>query len=315
MESKYSQLLRQYQELKSVCDAALADKEHDRQQIDRLLEENEDLRNQLSPSPAPINIHISDFAKTIFSRMPAMLNTISLFAHKNQNFETDVEVRTSVHKMSGKPPQANPDQGVAFQCVDPGIYEAFFIVGVSKSSLGSLNQPNPRILFEYPEEGNSISTSAKRVIPEFCFPSPIEIKELSNRCSSSEMNEILYGPMPHRSKSTYIFTLRSDECLDETNRLTIPNNTREELYVLVERVNEVVASADDSTLWVVPKCYCIASYIPIFELHHEIISNLQILKRLQRMEEFSLSGEFSPIEDVIEDQINLLSSYQECDSI
>lgn len=72
---------------------------------------------------------------------------------------------------------------------------------------------------------------------------------------------------------------------------------------------------DQESQLVMPKCYCIASYIPIFELHYEIIANLQVLKRLQRMEEFMSTGSLTVIEKLSDEQIGLLESYSNCDSI
>lgn len=212
LESKYKELLSDHKNLQKNHEEMLKGKREDLVQIENLKAENEALKKQvnvdtLTEQP---NIKISDFAKTIFSRMPEMIKTLSIFSQRIEVVETEPEIRSSV-RMSGKPPQARPDHGIQFECTDPGIYEAFFIIGASKTS------NIPSILFEYPFENSSIATAAKRVLPEFCFPSSIEVKELNNRCSSSELNKILYGQSPHRSRSTYVFTIRSEELLDEFN--------------------------------------------------------------------------------------------------
>lgn len=68
-------------------------------------------------------------------------------------------------------------------------------------------------------------------------------------------------------------------------------------------------SENNEAGWIVPKCYCIASYIPIFELHYQILFHLLKLKGNNRIEK--------PAEDKLffDNEIDLLASYSECEEI
>ncbi|CAG9310299.1 unnamed protein product [Blepharisma stoltei] len=320
-KNKYRQLSREYHQLenehnllKQNYELSLQGRLQDAEQIKSLRRETKKLkkmlRNSQELSPPELSSQaINDFAKTIFTRRPNINSLFSTLRGEDHNSPiSSPSGLTPIHKMSDKPSPANADEGIADAYSDPGIYEAFFLVGVTKSDLGNPNV-KPSILFEYPEESSSISDAIRHVIPDFCFPSQIEMTQLTF-AKSSEYASILFSQASNRRPNCYIFTLRSEEYEDIDVWRGIPNYSKDALYILCVQIDDIEMGENNELGWLVPKCYCIASYIPIFELHFEILFSLLKLKGMSRSE--------NPIESlplICENEVELLRYYWECDEI
>jgi hypothetical protein len=92
---------------------------------------------------------------------------------------------------------------------------------------------------------------------------------------------VLYGQVPYkRNANCVIFTLRAEESLQECHP-DIPNSDQEVVYFVCVKFDDLITDSDGAE-WVVPKFYVIASFIPAFDLHYEVIVSLLLVKRLNR---------------------------------
>jgi hypothetical protein len=188
-----------------------------------------------------------------------------------------------------KTPQPTPDTGAESES-SSSLFEAFFVIGLKEVSLET--RPGESILFEYPAN-NSISKAMKNVFPNIAL-SRKEVKELKLTGSASEVNNLIFGQIPSkRNENCFIFTLRTEE-VDKDIELDLPNSNHEVVYFTCLVIDDIHQKEDIE--FIVSKSYCIASYVPAFELHYETLCSILFLKRLHRMNLMSESdvGEITP---------------------
>ncbi|XP_074341318.1 uncharacterized protein LOC141678813 [Apium graveolens] len=148
----------------------------------------------------------------------------------------------------------------------------------------------PEILFEYPP-GKRLPMSQKD-LAAFCFPNSVKARVLERTPSLSELNEIVFG-QEHLSTDdlSFVFSLKAAD-----------NST---LYGVCLLVKEIVqrpptsrtmlgASTPDSrsyegrsrVLTSAPRCYCVLTRAPFFELHYEMLKSIVTQERLTRITQF-----------------------------
>eukprot|EP00268_Persea_americana_P039413 TRINITY_DN389_c1_g1_i4.p1 TRINITY_DN389_c1_g1~~TRINITY_DN389_c1_g1_i4.p1 ORF type:complete len:803 (+),score=145.03 TRINITY_DN389_c1_g1_i4:716-3124(+) len=145
----------------------------------------------------------------------------------------------------------------------------------------------PQILFKYP--------SKKRLpmrvqdLPAFCFPGGVKARLMERTPSMSDLNEMVYG-QEHlcRDDSSFIFSLKVAD--------------HATLYGVCLHVQEIVQHPP-SILGVVsplsqpsgmrsrflvsaPRCYCILTRLPFFDLHYEMLNSIIAQERLERITQF-----------------------------
>ncbi|KAJ4952740.1 hypothetical protein NE237_029572 [Protea cynaroides] len=157
-------------------------------------------------------------------------------------------------------------------------------------SLSSQNlarvKPNiePQVLFVYPPE-KQLPLKYKDLL-SFCFPGGTEVHAVERTPSMSELNEILLG-QEHLKQSDLSFVFRLQVADDST------------LYgccVLVEEVVQqpsglISMMSDKQTfstslsrhILTTPRCYCILSRLPFFELHFAVLNSIFTEERLERL--------------------------------
>jgi hypothetical protein len=86
----------------------------------------------------------------------------------------------------------------------------------------------------------------------------------------------------------FVFTLKP---LEAQSSIQYP--TLDVLYFCCIVIEDI--SKFDSSDWIVPKCYCLASYFPLFDLHFQVLSKLLYMIRIRRMEE--LGGLTASVQD------------------
>eukprot|EP00271_Cylindrocystis_brebissonii_P004863 TRINITY_DN16781_c0_g1_i1.p1 TRINITY_DN16781_c0_g1~~TRINITY_DN16781_c0_g1_i1.p1 ORF type:complete len:740 (-),score=110.14 TRINITY_DN16781_c0_g1_i1:1248-3467(-) len=139
----------------------------------------------------------------------------------------------------------------------------------------------PKVLFKYPP-GKPLSL---RDLPAFCFPSGVEARVVRRSPSMSDFNEIVYGQAHMKcDDQSFVFLLKVTD-----------NVTLYGICVLVQEIvqrgpgllsmyaadafppstNKCVVSA--------PRCYCILTRLPFFELHFEMIHSVLAEERLDRI--------------------------------
>ncbi|XP_058101310.1 uncharacterized protein LOC131245702 isoform X2 [Magnolia sinica] len=145
----------------------------------------------------------------------------------------------------------------------------------------------PQILFKYPPR-KSLAIRLKD-LTAFCFPGGVKARMMERTPSMSDLNEIVYG-QEHLSRDdlSFIFSLK------------VANNPT--LYGVCLHVQEIV-QRPPSILGVVsplsqssgggsrflvsaPRCYCILTRVPFFELHYEMLNSIIAQERLERITEF-----------------------------
>ncbi|KAA8550691.1 hypothetical protein F0562_002375 [Nyssa sinensis] len=138
----------------------------------------------------------------------------------------------------------------------------------------SLPTSEPQILFKYPP-GKSLAMRLKD-IAAFCFPGGIKARVLERTPSLSDLNELVYG-QEHlgRDDLSFIFSLK------------VADNAT--LYGVCLHVQEIVqrppaifggsSPLNQSSglcsrfLVSAPRCYCVLTRVPFFELHYEMLNS------------------------------------------
>ncbi|GFQ08576.1 hypothetical protein PHJA_003001600 [Phtheirospermum japonicum] len=145
----------------------------------------------------------------------------------------------------------------------------------------------PEALFLYPP-GRKLPLRLKD-LTTFCFPGGVKARLLERTPSLSELNELVYGQEHlRRNDLSFIFSLK------------VAGNTT--LYGVCLHVEEVVqrppvlsgASSPLSQsslgcsrfLVSAPRCYCILTRVPFFELHYEMLNSIVAQERLNRITKF-----------------------------
>ncbi|XP_047335681.1 uncharacterized protein LOC124939224 [Impatiens glandulifera] len=145
----------------------------------------------------------------------------------------------------------------------------------------------PQILFKYPPR-KKLSLRSKDLVG-FCFPGGVKARVMEKTPSLSDLNVHVHG-QDHlgRDDSSFIFSLK------------VANNAT--LYGVCLHVQEIVqrppsllgSSSPVSHpsgrlsrfLVSAPRCYCLLTSVPFFELHYQMLNSLVALDRLNRITEF-----------------------------
>ena len=194
------------------------------------------------------------------------------------------------------------------------MFEEFFILGLTTPDT---KECKPQVLYQYPKLDYIQDSVQYKVIPDFCFPMGCTPYPLQLTSSGSALNEILYGREGlTRSGNFYIFTLKSDPKVTTTPS-SEPNYDQSVIYCVCLLTDELLITSDGQ--WIYPKCYCLASFQPCFELHYKVLTSLLAQKRLRRMSvvagsslsSSSLGRIMSPSEDISDNEIAILCDYHQ----
>ncbi|KAL8494449.1 hypothetical protein ACS0TY_025311 [Phlomoides rotata] len=144
----------------------------------------------------------------------------------------------------------------------------------------------PQVLFMYPPR-KKLPLRLKD-LAAFCFPGGVKARILERSPSLSELNELVYG-QEHlcRDDLAFIFSLK-----------VAGNQT---LYGVCLQVHEVVQRPPkygalkplsqslygcNRFLVSAPRCFCILTRVPFFELHYEMLNSIIAQERLNRITKF-----------------------------
>ncbi|XP_058749305.1 uncharacterized protein LOC131622297 isoform X2 [Vicia villosa] len=152
----------------------------------------------------------------------------------------------------------------------------------------------PQILFKYPSTKRM--TVRLKDLASFCFPGGVRAGLLERTPSLSELNELVYGQHLGRDDLSFIFTLKA---ADSTTLYGVCLHVPE----IVQRPPGILGTSSPSSfpsglcsrfLVSAPRCYCLLTKIPFFELHFEMLNSLIAQERLNRITQFvneiTLSG-------------------------
>ncbi|PON54584.1 DENN domain containing protein [Trema orientale] len=144
----------------------------------------------------------------------------------------------------------------------------------------------PQILFKYPP-GKKIVMRWKD-LAAFCFPGGVKAQLLERTPSLSDLNELIYG-QEHlgRDDLSFIFSLKGADnatlygvCLHVLEIVQRPPG-------ILGVSSPVSQSSGGFNRFLVsaPRCYCVLSRVPFFELHYEMLNSIIAQQRLNRITE------------------------------
>ncbi|KAK6937709.1 uDENN domain [Dillenia turbinata] len=151
----------------------------------------------------------------------------------------------------------------------------------------SLPVLEPKVIFKYPPQ-KRLALRPKD-LAAFCFSGGVKAQVLERTPSLSDLNELVYG-QEHlgRDDSSFIFSLK------------VADNAT--LYGVCLHVQEIVQrppgifgvssplskSSGGSSRFLVsaPRCYCVLTRVPFFELHYEMLNSIIAEERLNRIQQF-----------------------------
>uniref|UniRef100_A0A0A8YAA2 UDENN domain-containing protein n=1 Tax=Arundo donax TaxID=35708 RepID=A0A0A8YAA2_ARUDO len=154
--------------------------------------------------------------------------------------------------------------------------------------LGPIPSMEPQILFKYPP-GKQVDIR-ETDLPSFCFPEGVKARLLERTPSMSDLNEVIFG-QEHLSRDdlSFIFSLK------------VSDNAP--LYGVCLHVQEIVQKAPgilgavsplnptsykpSRFLVSAPRCYCLLTRVPFFELHYEMLNSIIAQERLDRITQFA----------------------------
>ncbi|XP_050208072.1 uncharacterized protein LOC126657431 [Mercurialis annua] len=170
----------------------------------------------------------------------------------------------------------------------------------------------PQILFKYPP-GKRLPMRLKD-LGSFCFPEGVKTRLLERTPSLSELNEIVYGQDHNgRDDLAFIFSLKVADndtlygvCLHVTEIVQRPPGIlghTSPVRQSTRRCGRFLVSA--------PRCYCVLTRVPFFELHYEMLNSIIAQERLNRITQFvnEVSLSVVPLLSKPHDQMNMNVDY------
>ncbi|XP_028765596.1 uncharacterized protein LOC114723564 [Neltuma alba] len=155
----------------------------------------------------------------------------------------------------------------------------------------------PQLLFKYPP-GKRLAMR-KKDLASFCFPEGVKAWVLERTPSLSELNELVYG-QEHlgRDDLSFIFSVKvADNATLYGVCLHVPEIVQRPPGILGVSSPRSPPAAFSRVLVSAPRCYCLLTRVPFFELHFEMLNSLTAQERLNRITQFvgdmSLTGSFT----------------------
>ncbi|XP_006649392.2 uncharacterized protein LOC102701985 [Oryza brachyantha] len=153
---------------------------------------------------------------------------------------------------------------------------------------GPIPTMEPQILFKYPPGKRAEIREID--LPSFCFPEGVKARLIERTPSMSDLNEVVFG-QEHlcRDDLSFIFSMK------------VSDNAP--LYGVCLHVQEIVQRAPgilgmvsplnptsykpSRFLVSAPRCYCLLTKVPFFELHYEMLNSIIAQERLDRITQFA----------------------------
>ncbi|MCL7031108.1 hypothetical protein MKW94_013205 [Papaver nudicaule] len=143
----------------------------------------------------------------------------------------------------------------------------------------------PELLFKYPPR-KRLAVRPKD-LTAFCFPEGVKARLMERTPSLSDLNSVVYG-QEHlgRDDMSFIFSVK---VADNATVFGVCLHVQE----IVQRPPVGVATAPSLSsgrlcqfLVSAPRCYCLLTRVPFFELHYEMLNSIITQERLNRITEF-----------------------------
>ena len=125
------------------------------------------------------------------------------------------------------------------------------------------------------------------IIKSHVFPKGLTaVAFRTNDSITSQMSEVLYHNY-YRDGNSFVFNTSSVKANEEFGYSDMINNEKSQLYCCCVVFEDLVLNPYFGQQYIVPRCYCLVSFFPCFELHFEILYRLLAVKRAQRFENTS----------------------------
>ncbi|KAL1143210.1 hypothetical protein V6Z11_A11G146600 [Gossypium hirsutum] len=169
----------------------------------------------------------------------------------------------------------------------------------------------PQLLFRYPP-GKRIPMRLKD-LANFCFPGGVKGRLLERTPSFSDLNELLYGQVYRINLSKgflYYPQIVAGNVTVYGVCLHVPELVQRQPGIL-DGTSPIPTSTGACSQFMVsaPRCYCLLTRVPFFELHYEMLNSIIAQERLNRITEFvnemSLSlNDYAPSVTKLDEQMN-----------
>jgi DENN (AEX-3) domain len=163
------------------------------------------------------------------------------------------------------------------------LFEYFLIIGANPEKVESNCDSKAEALYSFPD--NRIKdTKLVNTIKSYIFPKGVKnFAFRTNESFRTQVYEVLYHSY-YREGNCFIFTVKPDKFESEFGYPEMVNNEKSVLYCCCVIYDDLVMNTYFGQQYIVPRCYCIVTYFPCFELHFEILYRLLAIKRAQRFE-------------------------------
>ncbi|KAF8007236.1 hypothetical protein BT93_K1284 [Corymbia citriodora subsp. variegata] len=145
----------------------------------------------------------------------------------------------------------------------------------------------PQILFKYPP-GKRLAMRP-RDLAAFCFPGGVKAQMLERTPSLSDLNELVYG-QEHLGRDDLSFLFSFKQMADNATLygvcLHVPEIVQRPPGIVGNLSPRPLSSGGCRFLVSAPRCYCLLTRVPFFELHYEMLNSIIAQERLDRITQF-----------------------------
>ncbi|XP_062221818.1 uncharacterized protein LOC133921095 isoform X2 [Phragmites australis] len=184
----------------------------------------------------------------------------------------------------GLPPQADIHEleNIALGRNDEDGKRSRNIFGNSHHQVHAISNLEPQILFAYPPE-KPLPLKYKDTL-SFCLPGGVQVRAVERTPSFSELNEILLGQEQLKeSNQSFVFRLQvaDDSTLYGCCVLVEEIVQRPSKLVSMLTNEKPVFPRRSHYVITTPRCYCILTRLPFFELHFGVLQSILMEERLE----------------------------------
>ncbi|KAG2661954.1 hypothetical protein PVAP13_1KG112153 [Panicum virgatum] len=169
----------------------------------------------------------------------------------------------------GLPPQADIHEleNIALGRNDEDGKRPRNLFGNNHHQVHAISNLEPQVLFAYPPE-KPLPLKYKDTL-SFCLPGGVQVNAVERTPSFSELNEILLGQVADDS-TLYGCCVLVEEIVQRPSKLV--SMLMNEKPIFPRRSRYVITT---------PRCYCILSRLPFFELHFGVLQSILMEERLE----------------------------------
>ncbi|KAG2661949.1 hypothetical protein PVAP13_1KG112153 [Panicum virgatum] len=182
----------------------------------------------------------------------------------------------------GLPPQADIHEleNIALGRNDEDGKRPRNLFGNNHHQVHAISNLEPQVLFAYPPE-KPLPLKYKDTL-SFCLPGGVQVNAVERTPSFSELNEILLGQLKESNQS-FVFRLQvaDDSTLYGCCVLVEEIVQRPSKLVSMLMNEKPIFPRRSRYVITTPRCYCILSRLPFFELHFGVLQSILMEERLE----------------------------------